>query len=199
MKTHSQAKQDLWVLDLLNNKKFGYFLDIGAYDGINLSNTYLLEKEYDWNGLLIEGHPITYNQLIKNRIKNKCFNYLVTEQDGIKHICEKADTGSSISNTGLEVKSITLETFFYKYMVPNVIDYMSLDIEGYEYNALLKFPFNTHKCNLITVEHNLYQVGAVNKNKIYNILTKNNYVLVNENVSYQGNIFEDWYKHKEIF
>jgi FkbM family methyltransferase len=198
MNTYSQVEQDLWVLEMLNKKKRGYFLDLGAYDGINLSNTYLLEKEYEWDGLLVEGHPTTYNQLIKTRNKEKCLNYLITDQDGIGYISEISCSGSVISNSGHKVETITLETLFHKYNVPNNIDYMSLDIEGHEYQALFKFPFSTHKCSLLTVEHNSYQVGTENKNKIYDILTKNNYVLVKNDVSCQGNIFEDWYAHKEI-
>ena len=40
MESYSQIGQDLWVLETLKNKKNGYFLDIGAHDGIYLSNTY---------------------------------------------------------------------------------------------------------------------------------------------------------------
>ena len=63
MESYSQIGQDLWVQETLKNKKNGYFLDIGAHDGIYLSNTYLLEKNYNWNGLCIEGNPLIVDSL----------------------------------------------------------------------------------------------------------------------------------------
>jgi len=65
-KSVSQLGQDLWALDMLNNKRDGVFIEIGASDGIYLSNTYFLEKEFNWKGLCIE--PSTeYINLVKNR------------------------------------------------------------------------------------------------------------------------------------
>jgi hypothetical protein len=52
--SHSQSGQESMVLSLLEYKKFGTYLEIGAWDGIDLSNTYLLESEYSWNGLAID-------------------------------------------------------------------------------------------------------------------------------------------------
>ena len=51
--SYSQLKQDLNVLKYLNHKKNGYFVQVGAADGINLSNTYLIRKKYDWTGICI--------------------------------------------------------------------------------------------------------------------------------------------------
>ena len=67
MKYYSQAGQDKWVDDFFKSKKDGYFLDIGAYDGIHLSNTYYLENELGWDGLCIDADADVYNNLDKNR------------------------------------------------------------------------------------------------------------------------------------
>ncbi len=50
----AQLNQDLWVINFFNHKTNGYYIDIGANDGITYSNTYILEKYYNWTGLLIE-------------------------------------------------------------------------------------------------------------------------------------------------
>ena len=194
MKSYSQAGQDLWVLDNLNYKKKGFFLDIGAYDGVKFSNSYLLEKDYEWDGLLIEAHPNSVEKIIKIR-SNKCLNYAISNENGKVYFESNEGTGSKVSNSGIEINSITLTSLFEIYNVPHIIDYMSLDIEGYEFKALEKFPFNTHKCLLLTVEHNLYCDGDKNKNKIKKILTENNYRIVKENVESEGKPFEDWYKY----
>ena len=197
MKSYSQVNQDIWVLDMLKNKENGFFLDIGAFDGIKFSNTYILEKYFNWKGLLVEAHPDNYNKMISCRENTFC-NYAIDDRTGKVIFDKDGNTGSKISESGIEVNSITFNDLFNKYKVPNVIDYMSLDIEGNEYISLTKFPFETHKCLLITVEHNSYLDGGVNKNKIKEILLKNQYEIVKEDVTCGGKPFEDWYKIKNL-
>lgn len=52
--SYSQLRQDLFVLNQLKFKKNAFFVEFGATNGINLSNTYLLEKKFNWNGILVE-------------------------------------------------------------------------------------------------------------------------------------------------
>ena len=73
----SQLKQDLNVLEYYNFKKRGYFVDIGASDGISLSNTYMLEKDYNWNGICVEPILNDFNILISNRKNSICVNKAV--------------------------------------------------------------------------------------------------------------------------
>ena len=54
MEFKSQVGQDAWVCRMLGNKTNGYFIYIGAHDGITLSNTYTLEKEFEWTGICVE-------------------------------------------------------------------------------------------------------------------------------------------------
>jgi FkbM family methyltransferase len=195
--SYSQVDQDLWVLKNFNYKKNGFFLDIGAFDGIKFSNSYILEKKFNWTGLLVEAHPESFSKM-KNVRDSVCCNYAVDDNTGVVYFDTYCDTGSKISNNGIEINSITFVDLFKKYDVPNVIDYMSLDIEGNEFKSLTKFPFNDYKCLLITVEHNSYIDGGVNKNKIKEILLNNDYELVVEDVKSDGKSFEDWYKHKSL-
>jgi len=58
---------------VFNEKRNGYFLDIGAHDGIHISNTYLLERRYGWSGICIEANRDTFLKLQKNR-KATCVN-----------------------------------------------------------------------------------------------------------------------------
>ena len=59
----SQIGQDKRVLDFYQNKKNGYFVEVGANDGKRLSNTYLLEKDYNWKGICIEPVPSLLKKL----------------------------------------------------------------------------------------------------------------------------------------
>ena len=63
----SQIGQDVLVLHCLNWKKNGYFLEFGAADGINLSNTYLLERDFGWSGILAEPAKVWHKDLKANR------------------------------------------------------------------------------------------------------------------------------------
>jgi FkbM family methyltransferase len=183
---------------MLNNKKNGYFLDVGAYDGIKYSNSLLLEKDFDWNGLLIEAHPNNFDTLKNNR-KNTLVPYAVSDYNGKIIFENECGTGSKVvEKNGLSIDCITFEKMFEMYNVPNYIDYISLDIEGMEYLSLTKFPFDKYKFKLLTVEHNLYMSGSENKEKIKDILLKNGYLIYRENVSHNELPFEDWYINPNI-
>jgi hypothetical protein len=66
---------------LLPDVSEGFFFDIGANDGINISNTYYFEKVLNWTGIAIEPLPRAYKQLLVNR---RCFKVTgcVTDYDG---------------------------------------------------------------------------------------------------------------------
>jgi len=197
------ALQDKWVCDFFNHKQNGYYLDIGAMDGITQSNTYVLEKNYDWNGICVECQDIHLVRLEKNR------NCEIIRKGIWKH------NGNASFNTqmshivngfhpGTPIQTVTFEWIFSNYDVPTVIDYISMDIEGAEYDALTKFPFDTHVAILWTIEHNLYiKNDPTLKNNIKKIMLANNYVLAAENVSPVNPTkrpdipFEDWYIHKD--
>ena len=78
--SYSQIFQDLLVLYLLKQKKNGSFIEIGVGNGIDLSNTYLLEKKYNWTGILCEPDIRNFknikefrsSKLIESLIDKKC-------------------------------------------------------------------------------------------------------------------------------
>ena len=82
MKYYSQAGQDIWVAKKFEYKKNGYFLEVGAYDGIQTSNTYFLEKELGWSGICIEANPSVFNSLALNR-KSLNLNVAVSNYQGV--------------------------------------------------------------------------------------------------------------------
>lgn len=75
MKSYSQYCQDVLIDFLFNKKNNGIFLDIGANDGITISNTYLFEKHRNWSGLCIEPHIEIFKKCVDNRscyLENCC-------------------------------------------------------------------------------------------------------------------------------
>ena len=73
-----------------------------------------------------------------------------------------------------------------KYNAPKIIDYLSIDTEGSEFNILNNFDFNKYKFRIITCEHNF----TPNKNKIHKLLTKNGYVKKHSSLV---SFVDDWY------
>jgi FkbM family methyltransferase len=180
MKSYSQLKQDLWVLDKLNQKRNGIFIEVGANNGVHLSNTYLLEKDFGWTGVLVECDPNSIPSLRENRpnsiiIKKACYS------ESNINLPFKSDNDSTLS-----VLSSSGDTFVQSISLNDIcghiteIDYISLDIEGFELNALSTFDFNKYNVKCWTIEHNLNpnnQASVNNYFSICSILLNNNYLV----------------------
>ena len=115
-------------------KKNGFFIDIGAHDGISLSNTYLLEQEYGWKGICIEPNPSVFKKLCKNRENTLNIDSPLSSKDnevvvftsiegddemlsGIKkYINHHSNTVNSNKNKKeILLKTLTMKTLFKKY------------------------------------------------------------------------------------
>lgn len=200
IKYYSQANQDRWVVDMLNHKKNGFFLDVGAFDGVDISNTYVLEKKFNWDGICIDADPVNFKKLTKER-NVTCINCAVSNESGTIDFSGNKGAGSHVSENGSQsIESKTMEDILRQNNCPKIIDYISLDIEGHEVKALEKFPFDEYEFKLMTVEHNLYLGDKEHKNKIKEILLKNGYKIYKEDVINIGNDpFEDWYINPKYF
>jgi len=203
--SYSQLGQDLEVLRFYNNKKDGYFIEIGASDGINFSNTYLLEQKYNWKGICVEPIPKNFNLLCKNRPNSVCCDNAVYNESGahvIFDIANNYDLLSGISanidchknavdsnKTQIVVKTITFNDLLEKYQAPTFIEYLSLDTEGSELEILKSVDLTKYTFGLIDVEHNFVEPR---RSQIRDLLTSNGYVYVKENK------YDDCYRHRTL-
>ena len=81
--TTSQIGQDRWVFgEVFDGMRGGYFLDLGAHDGLTHSNTYKLERNYAWRGICVEANPFTFAQLKGNR-KCQCVHVALSDHDEV--------------------------------------------------------------------------------------------------------------------
>lgn len=222
MKSFSQLNQDLWVLETLKNKKNGFFIDIGAYDGVYIDNTYILEKEYNWNGICIEANPIIFSELQNNR-SCTCVNSILGNNEDtvyfeINQKFNKSQIYSKIlseeeyknisddsSNFIIQKKKELISNILKKNNAPKIIDYLSIDTNGCEYEILESFPFDEYKINCLTINHNGPHNQNINKNKIMNFLNNKSYKFVkgNDDIhNWNHDPIEDYYiyddKNKNI-
>ncbi len=172
MTSYSQVHQDIDIVNYYKGLRDGFFVDIGATDGIALSNTYLLENVYGWKGICVEPIPSTYERLVKNRTAQCCNRavYSTTDEEVEFTIADNHDL-SGISSCldkykerieveGKEVitaTTITLTDLLDKYNAPSFIHYLSLDTEGSELEILRCLDFERYRFGRIDVEHNFVE------------------------------------------
>ncbi len=189
---YSQEGQDLLAYTYFKGKKEGFFIDIGAYDGITISNTLLFE-ELGWKGICVEADPDRFKSLKNNR-KCDCYNLAIhsktgeklefitsncdvlnvlKEQSSDKHIERMKIDGNQKELKTIEVNSITFDDLMSK-NYPDIrhIDFLSIDIEGGELIVLETIDFNKYSFGLITVENNFEEGVLVNfmKERGYKVL-----------------------------
>ena len=174
-KNQSQAFQDIFVLLANNGKIQGKYVEIGSHEPQIHSNTYILEKYFDWKGISFE---IDYNmwQKFNGLRENKCYLQDAT----------KCDYDLILSRLG----------WGYDF------DYLQLDCEPPEntFKALLEIPFEKYRFAVITYEHDYYcDESKLYRDRSRRYLKAMGYELIVGNVSVDDNSpFEDWWVHPEL-
>ena len=185
----AQFRQDLFALKELKIKKNGFFVEFGATDGVLGSNTFLLEKEFGYKGILAEPNPKQRKNIEKKR------NAIIVKE------CVWAKSGEDVKLTdngdlstvdlfkdnklSFNVKTISLTDMLKKYNAPSLIDYLSVDTEGSEFDILSSHDFSKYNFSVITVEHNYTE----QREKIHQLLSKKGYLRKYKELSMQ----DDWY------
>lgn len=202
---YSQWGQDESIVKFYKGKKNGFFIEIGAADGIELSNTYMLEKEYGWSGICVEPIPEQYTKLVKNRPHSSCLNMAVYNESnntvsfdisngysllsGINTHIDKHAEYVNANKTTISVQTISLNDLLAEYNAPSFIDYLSLDTEGSEYEILKNFNFGKYIFGYIDVEHNHIEPRRTDIRKL---LLNNGYAYIGENCG------DDQYVHSSV-
>ena len=196
----AQLGQDLFVLSELNLKRNGFFVEFGSTNGVDLSNTVLLEKEFGWNGILAEPAKCWHSALKNNRtchIETRC----VWSSSGSVLTFSEAEwaelsTISAYKSNDLhkntrkrshtyDVETISLIDLLDNYNAPKIIDYLSIDTEGSEFEILSAFDFEKYRFGVISCEHNFTPA----REQIMRLLSSHGYIRKYEDVS----LYDDWY------
>lgn len=168
MYSFAQLKQDLEVVDYYHEKKDGYFVDIGAHDGRTLSNTYLLERYYQWKGICVEPLPDKFRHLKRIRRNSHCINQAIFSVSGLSLPFARSGLFSGLVDyidchlqhkqmPTFQVTTITLDEVLHQVQAPHQIDYLSIDTEGSELEVLKSINFSDYRFGIIHVEHNFIE------------------------------------------
>lgn len=155
----------------------GFFIEVGANDGFSQSNTYYFERFRGWTGILIEGIPELYQKCILERPKSKVFNYVLvaenfpelyatmkyanlmsivkgalkSEEADENHVKKGSEIQKNVVPYEVKVSARTLTSILEECQV-NEIDFLSLDVEGFELNVLQGLDFNKYKPKYMLIE-----------------------------------------------
>lgn len=195
----SQLGQDIVVLKHLGWKRGGYFVEFGATNGRTLSNSWLLEKEFGWSGILAEPGRIWRTALAgSGRTAAMDFDCVwdktgevlkFSELGELSTIAMVADRDYHASARkgakSYNVNTISLNDLLEKHKSPPVIDFLSIDTEGSELKILQAIDFSRYRFNVIACEHNY----TPDRCQIHDLLTCHGYVRKFTEYS----LFDDWY------
>jgi FkbM family methyltransferase len=169
----AQHGEDVFLMDYFEDHTQGVFVEIGAYDGIQFSNTYALEQ-LGWTGLLVEAHPDNVEACRRNRprsVVEHCamagpeasgtvtFNVVMGRGGDLlsavspdeKHVIRCRREGEGIRT--VSVPCMGFDGLMQRHPLPR-IDFLSIDIEGGEIDALRGVDFERLRPRLILLEAN---------------------------------------------
>lgn len=202
--SESQLLQDIFCAVTLDEKKDGFFVEVGVGGGQSISNTYMLEKYYGWKGLLVEPNRSSHASIascrsatLERRAAASKSNLRLSFQENVS-----AGEYSRVANTGgltilgakieeYEVETVTLTEALDRMGAPTEIDFLSLDTECSEIDILEGLDLNRYFFKVMVIEHNH---NREIQNKLEAKLSRLGYRLVFPHIS--G--FDAWYVHQGV-
>jgi len=206
MHSHAQLFQDLLVVFLLQGKRDGFFVEFGATNGRDLSNTFTLERSFGWKGILAEPARSWHAALQANRkasIDTRCvwketgarLDFKETEIAEVSTLADLVDRdfnkGDRAKGMTYPVETVSLNDLLTAHGAPREIDYLSIDTEGSELEILNAFDFAGYDIKIVTVEHNFVEPD---RQALLRLLTGKGFVRLFEPLSK----FDDWYVKRSL-
>lgn len=149
---YSQHNEDQFLADFFQGKNDGFFVDIGANDGIKGSNTRAL-WERGWSGVMVEGSYPTFQQLLihyKDQPRIRLVYAAVCDKIGVvtfydhKHFCSGWSSMDKSFVDAMDISTyhgeLTPATTLSHLGLPDTFDFLSVDTEGSDYEVLLAMP-----------------------------------------------------------
>ncbi len=172
VKLYSQYNEELIIRDFFNDRSNGVFLDVGCADYKDMSTTYYLEQHLGWAGIAVDALAEYADAYLKYRPKTRFFRFIVTDHSANNEpffalLNAKALSSANVRFLKASVKyhhiqspnikqqeapAITLDALLDQNGVSK-IDFLSMDIEGGEPEALAGFNIKKFRPELVCIEH----------------------------------------------
>lgn len=195
---NSQHGQDEYLeTNIFKGYKNGFYVDVGAHDGISINNTLYFEKNNNWTGINIEPNKKVFDKLVTNRPNNINLNCAVCNNDGEteflcnvgysemlsgiknnfdhRHLQRLQNENMQMGSTTevIQVNTKKLETILNECNITH-INYLSIDVEGAEFEVIKSINFDKAFIDVIGFENNYEDVSA----PIVKFLENNNFVVI---------------------
>ena len=179
-KNYSQFGEDLFLINFFKDKKYGKFVDLGAFHPIRYNNTYLLYKK-GWNGTNIDLNPVAIDMfnIVRKRDHNKCA--LISDKSNLEKLVYFEHNFSAVNSLVLTEnlekvlkKKILMLTKTFEELIDHKFDFINIDLEGHDYNVLKNINLQKYKPKLICIE---ILENSTDKEKIFIYMEKNNFKL----------------------
>ncbi|CAB3387983.1 Hypothetical predicted protein [Cloeon dipterum] len=189
-KDNSKNQVASTIHTVLGRLKNGFFVECGVWDGERDSNTLMLEKRYNWTGLLVEGSP-TESKIIKTKNRKAwlapvCMSTSTSSM--IVSFMDNSYAGRIIGPQGMNLPGMSHVSFVSQLCIPfntlmaalnqTTIDYFSLDVEGHELEILSTIDFERFFIRTMTVE---YTQSADRLDEILELMDENGFKLHSKN------------------
>jgi len=180
---YSQFNQDIYLEAIFfKGYKNGFYVDVGAHDGVTINNTLYFEKNNNWTGINIEPIKSVFDKLVNNRPNNININCAVCNNDGeteflcnsgytemisgikdnfdIRHLHRLEWENIQYNSTTeiIKVNTKRLETIFDEHSISH-INYLSIDVEGAEFEVIKSINFDKVFIDVIGFEDNYHDVS----------------------------------------
>jgi FkbM family methyltransferase len=167
----AQNGEDLWLDAFFGGRSHGFFVDVGAYDGVNLSNSYHFEQ-LGWTGVLVEPDPRKADQCRGSRPRSLVFQcaavgspemseitFFQVEAGEVYSTTKLTDSHAArISGMGLQPTALTVPARTLDSMLEEAgtssVDFVSIDVEGAEMEVLRGFDIERWKPAVVIIESN---------------------------------------------
>ena len=185
----SQHGEDRWLEQYFEGRRDGFFVEVGAYDGVVLSNSFYLES-IGWRGLLVEPNPGKAAECRENRPLAKVFECAAVGSGNAGEVSFEVVEGGEVYSTlamspehsarlaqyGLQARKIivrgrTLDSILEEARLPRV-DYVSIDVEGGELDVLRGFSLQRWHPAVVMIEVN----ERIRRPEIRDAFTSSGYV-----------------------
>jgi FkbM family methyltransferase len=199
---NSQDNQDFYLENnIFKGYKNGFYVDVGAHDGISINNTLYFEKNNNWTGINIEPIKKVFDKLVINRPNNININCAVCNNDGEteflnntgytemisgiknsfdpRHLQRLQKENKQMGSTTevIKVNTKKLETIFDENNISHV-NYLSIDVEGAEFEVIKSINFDKVFIDVIGFENNFNDVSI----PIIEYLVNKNFVFIHKSI-----------------
>lgn len=189
--TFSQCGEDRILNFIFPGKKDGFYVDIGAFHPLDLSNTYLFYQK-GWHGINIDARPGSMKQFQKLRPRDINLEVAVSTNSQPLTYYQMSEVKSSmnscnadfIESIGMDkeiinktkIQSEKLSSILDKYL-PNsqIIDFMSVDVEGMELDVLQSNDWHIYRPKIILIENFIKNTSILDSLNIVKYMENNEY------------------------